>query len=387
MTELRDARLKRALDHAPDVALRPSEATRLAIKAIACEASAVAVPVPKKAALGESLWRRAARWWGGAPARTSHMPWNAALATVVLASLVTLMWFEQPVPQAVPDDEQARGQATTDTPAPASAPTAVAASEPKSQPLQDASRARSRPERDEPASRQSAQAQPQPQPQPQAKTAGSIGEAKNEPAPPLVAAPSAKRGESRNVVGSVPPNEAVSLSAETTVAPVQSSSPGPSAAPAAAPMPAAPAAAAKAQSVPSELRGVLADKAKRRADLGAAGSSRTPAPPSMADWSDLSVQRAGSPLLLSSAQTSRLVALLQAVSLRATQAGDPEPSASTRLDLSRRGEPVAMIELGERWLRWTPVGTSSGGTWIGRASVAQWEAIHDELERLGLRAP
>lgn len=383
MTELRDARLKRALDHAPDVALRPSDATREAIKSIAYETSTVAVPVPKKAALRASLWRRAARWWGGAPARTSHMPWNAALATVVLASLVTLMWFDQPVPQAVPDDEQAKGQATTDTPAPASVPTAVAASEPKSQPSQDASRARSRPERDEPVSRQSAQ----PQPQPQAQTAGPIGEAKNEPAPPLVAAPSAKRGESRNVVASVPSNEAVSLSAETTVAPVQSSSPVPSAAPAVAPMPAAPAAAAKVQSVPSELRGVLADKEKRRADLGAAGSNRTPAPPSMADWSDLSVQRAGSPVLLSSAQASRLVALLQAVSLRATQAGDPEPSASTRLDLSRRGEPVAMIELGERWLRWTPVGTSSGGTWIGRASVAQWEAIQDELERLGWRAP
>lgn len=386
MTELRDARFKRALDHAPDAAMRPSDATRVAIKSIASEAGTVTVPLPAKLALQASPWPRLARWWRSSATGSRHMPWNAALATVVLASLVTLMWFEQPVPQAVPDDAPARaaGHAPADIPAPASVPSPAAASEAQSPPLQDVSRARSRPERDEPASRQSAQ----PQPQPQAKTAGVIGEAKNEPAPPLVAVPAASIEESRNAAGSVRPNASVPPPAETTAAPARSSSPVPSAAPAVVPLPAAPVAAAKAQSVHSELRVALADKEKRRADLGlVAGASRTPAPPSIADWSDLSVQRSGSPLVLSSAQASRLVTLLQAVSLRATEASDPEPSAATRLELSRRGEPVATLDLGDRWLRWTPVGTDPRNSLTGRASAAQWEAILDELARLGLRAP
>lgn len=385
MTELRDARLKRALDHAPDTAMRPSDATRVAIKSIASEANTVAVPLPAKLALQASLWPRLARWWYGSPTGSSHMPWNAALATVVLASLVTLMWFEQPVPQAVPDEApaQAAGHAPADIPAPAGVPPAAAVSELKSPPLQNDSRARSRPERDDLAARQSAQ----PKPELLAKTAGALSEPKTESGPSSAAAPIARRDESGTAAGTVRQSEAVSQSAEMTVAPARLSSPVPSAAPAAAPMPAAPVAAAKAQSAQSELRVALVDKEKRRADVGLAGASRIAVPPLIADWSDLSVQRSGSPLVLSSAQASRLVALLQTVSLRATEASDPEPSAATRIELSRRGERVATIDLGDRWLRWTPVGTDPRSTLIGRVPVAQWEAILDELERLGLRAP
>lgn len=385
MTELRDARFKRALDHAPDTALKPSDATREAIKSIAFEVSAVAVPVPVKLALQTSPWPRLARWWRGSPTGSSHMPWNAALATVVLASLITLLWYEQPVPQAVPDDApaQAAGHAAAEISAPASMPAPAVASDAQAPPIQDASRVRSRPERDEPAARQLTQ----PKPEPVAKIAGALGEAKNETGPPLAAAPAPSTEQSLSAAGSVRPNSTVSLAAETTVAPARSSSPAPSAAPAVAPMPAAPVAAAKALSVQSELRGGLADKEKRRADLGLAAGSRASALPSSVDWSELSVRRVGSPVVLSSAQTSRLVALLQAVSLRATEASDPEPSAATRLELSRRGEPVATLDLGDRWLRWTPVGAEPRATLTGRASVAQWEAIQDELARLGLRAP
>ena len=389
MTDLRDARLKRALDHAPDAALRPSEATRNAIKSVASGANLTVSPVPVKGAPQESVWRRVGRWWRGTPARSSHMPWNAALATVVLASLVTLMWFEQPVPPALPDEAPAPavGQASVVTPAPASVPPAAAVAEAESPPLQDASRARARPERDELAARQRAQ----PKPQTLAKTDGALSEPKTELAPPPVAPPPvaaaiARREESANAAATARPIESVSQSAENTAAPSRPSSPVPPAAPAAAPVPAA-AAPVKALSAQSESRFGALDKEKRRADVGLAGGSRTPATASSADWSDLSVQRSGSPLVLSSTQASRLVALLQIVSLRASEASDPQAPAATRLELSRRGERVATIDLGDRWLRWTPVGTDPRSALIGRASAAQWEAIQDELARLGLRAP
>lgn len=313
------------------------------------------------------------------------MPWNAALATVVLASLITLLWYEQPVPQAVPDDAltQAAGHAAVEIPAPANVPAPAVASDAQAPPVQDASRARSRPERDEPAARQSTQ----PKPEPLARVAGALGEAKNETGPPLAAAPAPSTEESPSAAGSVRPNSTISLAAETTAAPARSSSPAPSTATAVAPMPAAPVAAAKALSAPSEMRGGLAEKEKRRADLGLAAGSRASAPPSSVEWSELSVRRVGSLVVLSSAQASRLVVLLQPVSLRAAQAGDPVASAENRLELSRGGERVATLDLDDRWLRWTPVGTDLRGTLIGRASVAQWEAIQDELARLGLRAP
>lgn len=381
MTELRDARLKRALDHAPDAVLRPSDATRAAIKSIAAEANTGVVRAPTQLVRQVPLWHRVARWWRAGESGARPMPWNAALATVLLASLVTLIWFEQPVPQAVPDDAPAKaaGQTPADSRVPASQPPAAAVAEAQSSPEQDASRNRSRPERADGTTRQATQ----PRPVPLAKTAGARVEAKSEPAPPLAAAPNASTEESRSAVGAVRPYESVAPSAETPVASARAPSPLPPAAPAAAPMPAA----AAAPALQSESKLALADKEKRRVEGGLAGASRTLAPPSNVDWRELSVQRSGSPLVLSSGQASRLLALLQTVSLRPAPAGEPVAPAATRLELSRHGERVATLDLDERGVRWTPVGTEPGAMLVGRVSLAQWQAIQDELARLGWSAP
>ena len=97
---LRDARLARALEHAPDTLEpnQPASALRDAILRAAHEAVAVPPPHPAArfggwAALG-SVWNR---WMGG------RMPWNAALATVLLAGFITLLWREEPVPPAQTD--------------------------------------------------------------------------------------------------------------------------------------------------------------------------------------------------------------------------------------------------------------------------------------------
>lgn len=356
MTELRDARFKRALEHAPDAALRPDLATRRAIKKIALRPAAMADAKRVTAPFGDSAWRRSVRrlvrWWTHPPAHSSPMPWNAALATVVLASLVTVLWYERPVPQAVPDDAPAQGgeRSVADSAATASTAPSPLASGPTS-------------------------------PAPPAPAAGAQmprSQDVNRPVPPTT----------REAVPSKPQAAAVteSLAKTDEVLGRVTAERAPAPEPAAAVAPAA-TAAAKATALRSEAQQLEPDQDKRRADAAASSVTQQPARQIRADWNDLSVQRSGSPLVLSSAQASRLVTLLQTVSLRATEARDLESSTATRLELSRRGERVATIELGDRWLRWTPVGTDPRGTLTGRASVAQWEAIQDELERLGLRAP
>lgn len=123
MTQLRDARLRKALEEAPDAHLRPSVRTRDAIRAAAHDAA-------------QPAWKR---WWGGLGQRST--PWTAAFATIALATLVVVMWEGQQVPGPVPDQVVSQKQAApavapatpvaTETPsAPASAPARSAAPAP-----------------------------------------------------------------------------------------------------------------------------------------------------------------------------------------------------------------------------------------------------------------
>lgn len=87
MTQLRDARLQRALDAAPDAALRPAPRMRDAIRRAALEA------LPAAAALTHA---RPGRWraWAASLAAAGAMPWNAAFATLLVAGFVTLLWHD-----------------------------------------------------------------------------------------------------------------------------------------------------------------------------------------------------------------------------------------------------------------------------------------------------
>ena len=89
MSDLRDARFRKALEHAPDADLRPGEAIRRQVLAHARDAVREARPPP---------------WWHALWARPGHrMPWNAALATIAVASLVTVLWHDKEVPDARPE--------------------------------------------------------------------------------------------------------------------------------------------------------------------------------------------------------------------------------------------------------------------------------------------
>ena len=387
MTDLRDARLRRALDHAPDVAFVPSEETRAAIKIIASEAGAAAASVSAKATPQATLWRRVMGWWSSPSVGSRHMPWNAALATVVLASLVTLMWFDQPATQAVSDGAPlpAAGPVRDDTPTSAGPPPAAAVAVPKSAQLRDTSPSARGAERAGASPRQPAPTKPVPL----AKAAGATTEAKVETARATVSGSTSRELESRQVAESnqstgsgIPPVETMVVTPRAAV-PVRSE------AAAAARMPVAAPTTANALPEPSEFRVSSADKEKqkRHADIGLADTTPAAAPPSSAAWSDLSVRRAGSSQVLSSAQASRLLALVQAVVHSAVPGGDRDPPGTVRFELTRRGELVATLDLADRWLRWTPVGADSRGALVARVSAAQWEAIQNELTRLGLRAP
>ncbi len=102
--EMRDARLQQALQHMPDAHMQASRATRLAVLRAAQEAVGPRTHGPEKK---DASTATKAPWWHsvlGAPG--NRMPWNAAFATVLIASLVTLLWQEQEVPDAKPDSEK-----------------------------------------------------------------------------------------------------------------------------------------------------------------------------------------------------------------------------------------------------------------------------------------
>ena len=78
---LRDARLQRALEHAPDAHMRPDAAVGQAILKAAHDAASQAADRPPAA----SWWAG----WGGARGESGvkgRMPWNAAFATVLIAT-------------------------------------------------------------------------------------------------------------------------------------------------------------------------------------------------------------------------------------------------------------------------------------------------------------
>jgi hypothetical protein len=109
---LRDARLAKALQHAPDADALPSPALRKTIKTIAT--SAIGVSARGQLDTKNSWWHS---WW--ASTGSARGPWGGALATLVLGSIITAMWYGQEVP-----DEKVRysGEAAKVVSADASAP-------------------------------------------------------------------------------------------------------------------------------------------------------------------------------------------------------------------------------------------------------------------------
>lgn len=116
MTDLRDARLAKALAHAPDADDVPLAATRGAIRKIAERPMNTWANRPKDQEVPwwKALWVQSGRRGG---------PWPAAFATVVLGGIITLLWHGRELPDEKPEESVAQA------PSPASVPATVSTAE------------------------------------------------------------------------------------------------------------------------------------------------------------------------------------------------------------------------------------------------------------------
>jgi len=330
VSELRDARLKRALDSAPDAQSHPDARTRQAIHASAHQAVAPAVR--------ESWWRRLL-----GPDR-QRMPWSAAFATVAMATLVTVLWHDREIPGARPDAVPAEAPvaAPSTQPQPQPAPLAIPAPPAESR-VASAPSVRSRPA-----------AKPAPEPAPRRQEFA--------PAPPRPAAPAQERSaerpvlkdeDSRALAKSASPQAESARAADTAAA-------APPAAPAVAPRPEAAGAAARA---PAPSAGLASQMRRPAAD----GSTR------------LRIVSGGRTVDAALDDRSRLADLLGRAAALARSAEPLAAAPDLRVELRRQGEPAVVLELAGPQLRWTPPG-SEGGT--ARPAPALLQALREELERL-----
>jgi len=302
MTQLRDARLRRALEAAPDALARPPARTRAAILAAAADAV-------------QPWWKR---WWAAMGDRRT--PWAAALATVVLATLVIVLWQGQ----EIPGGDRAASLPMPATPGAGAAPPVVAP---------------------EPA------AVPEPAPEPAA-------------VPPP---PTAREGRAARRPQQRPPPAA-------SVAPEESSA---AAAPAARDMQVAPAPAPAtpvAPALPPPPPAPLAAPARApMASLRAA--SGLPA------WSRAAIASGGRSVVVARGEAAELAALMARLPFAEGEPAQGAVGASLRIELAEGSRPVGVLEATAGGWRWTPAGEEARPRML-RASTEASAALLREAERL-----
>ena len=353
MTALRDARLRRALDAAPDAELRPLPRTREAIWAAA---QGAAVP----------WWRR----WR--PAAGGGVPWTAALATVALATLVTVLWQREEVPglhDAPIPAEQASGSA----PARKALPTPVVPATVTTGPAAPA---------DPPAARAPATLPPAvpgtagPQTNAQSEARPSVADAAGARAPVTESAAVPAAGAAAPAPAAVAPAPA----APAPAAPAPAPAPAPAAPPARAedvvraapPTPQAAESTAKAApralAVPPPAPAAARAAAARDMRLGPATG-----------WTELTIE--GRDLRFSRASQPALQAAVDAVLASPGTPVPRQPAAegALRLVLQQGAVHLGVLEwAGDAWL-WRP---GAGEVMRLQAPPAVAQALRDEVGRL-----
>ena len=341
---LRDARLARALEHAPDTLepAQPAAAMRDAI--LRAAHAAVDTPQTHPAAPPGRGWRAGVASVWNRLMGTGRMPWNAALATVLLAGFITLLWRDEPVPSA-----------QTDPP--------IAASPPRADQQKEATAESARSTDSAGLAADSAAKQKTQEP--------SANRANRDVAP--AAKPERTR---RSQEGSAPPVMEMPPVATAPAAPAPAS-------PAAEMAQAAPPAQASAPSIAPE-RAMPQEKslaARRLAAVAAAGGVPQ-------DWTEL---RGADGVAVARGGTGELPRLLE--SLRA-EAAAPDARADglaraegeaaapvVRVDLLRAGQLLGSLELaGRRW-RFTPQ-PGGGAASQGVLGEAEAQALRAAIQRL-----
>jgi hypothetical protein len=398
MTELRDARLQRALDHAPDSHMTPDARTRAAIRAMAGKE----VAGPDVAAVAAPWWKRLAGGTG-----SGRMPWNAVLGSVLLAGLVTVIWRNEEVPGARTGDlsiadapVKARGASSSvpsAVPAAASSPAAqtspaatevagppapakagspsaspVAAAKPQSSvELLKKEETAQQSVRDEPAATERKEADATERKEAGAterKEAGASGKS-------LAEARSARREDERQRREERSRDSgAVASSPAITTAPPVAAPAAAAPAPAPAPAPGAPASpppVATSQSSPARAMAPaplaapaakatqpLADRVSGNESAAAGGaiagrvaSDAGPAGAMLGNWTQARITLDGKTVTLARSGSGNLAALLRDFAARATRAAGVSGAVLLRAELLRDGELIGVLEVGESSVR------------------------------------
>lgn len=383
--DLRDPALRRALDHAPDSDATPDPRTRDAILKMAHNLAAT-VPAAKNTAANSTS---AAPWWrrvfGGGGKPRSRMPWNAAFATVLLATFVTVLWHREPVPDAQLDGEARVAGAA----APAAAPPAPAPAQPAAEaapPVEPPAAAAPAPRPASPPSAAAKKAPAAEQKQAQAqRDAGA--DAVRRPAPPLQAAPApvapAPASPSAAVAEQAAPSRIDEQREERLENERRRAYAAEAPAPAAAPAPAiAPPPPPQGDNASADASGALQRvPAPRAAVPKSVLRAEGPAGFTALDrWTSFSFTGSGAEVRHARGDIEGLPALLGTVARSATA---PEEALAApveaRLSLYRGSTLVAVLEIAGGQVRWTP---QPGGTaLVGTPPAQALDALRALLTR------
>ncbi|WP_341887098.1 hypothetical protein [Variovorax sp. YR752] len=407
--DLHDPRLRRALDHAPDRDAMPAAHTRDAILKMAHNLAGAPAPAVGHVAEAAPWWRRV---FGGGGGPRSRMPWNAAFATVLVATFVTVLWHREPVPEAGLDGEaQVAG-----APAPASAPPAQTAEAPAAAsaptPAAPAAEPAATADMMPPAAQRSEAARDAKETLKQRETTEARDASRRREAP--AAAASIQKDEERMREKAAPAAPVVQAPAPAPAAPAIASAPVPAAPPMAdvgqspvpyaaappAPAPAAAAAAPPMQRESAETTSSLA--AQGGASANVAGMQRRAAPASAAAkaaapraateaatsggftaldrWTTLDITRAGATTRQARGDTEGLAALVNTVARAATMSGgELVAPVEARIELRRDGVLLAVLEIAGDQVRWTP--QPGGPASIGTPPAQALDALRTAVSR------
>ena len=405
---LHDPVLRRALDHAPDSGAMPDPRTRDAIRKMAHNLA----PVPATVRLAAAPWWR--RWFGGGETH-ARMPWNAAFATVLVATFVTVLWYREPIPDARLDGEAQVGGAAAPAPVQPSAPSpAVVAPEPQAPATRGAAPVPPAPQATEPArdtaneesAKSRGNALRKPAPAPAGKQTGTTQETDRKtsevPPAPVLAAP-APAPAPESAAAPSPPSAPAAAASKVTPLPsiAEQSAAEPRAFPrtedrsAAAPMAAAgppPMQRERADSAPAlsaqrnanaEPSGALRQAPAPRAAVaaGAASPQGDTSPFSALDsWTSFNYVRAGQAVRHVRGDVEGVAASVNSVARSATVPGsDLATPVEARLELYRGTALLAVLEIAGDEVRWTP--QAGGRPSVGTPPASALAALRALLTR------
>ena len=331
---LQDEALHKALAQAPDRALLPDWRIRQAILEHAHDAVSASEELLAASRAPASWWSLA--WWREKVGVTSSLPWNAAFATVLLGVLITLIWRREPIPAPQLDERPV-----------ASAPAPLA--------------------KEEERKREARQTQLQERPAP-------AQDSTRAQAPAVVAPPAA------------PPVLALPPAAAPEPAPAPA--PAPAAAPAPAPTPAPVEQAPKPAAAPPQAAESLARQraapAVVPAPKAAASGARTDATPppdfaSLGRWTELRIANvSGDVRMVPRADAGELSLLLSSAAIMAVGAQPMRAVPEWRVALERKGNVLAVLEVGRSQVRWTEGGAPPA---TGTPPIEAVEALRAALRQ------